>query len=167
MPNAIKPLFNGGSSLATPNALTISLAPSGTGLASSTGGTSARQSTIVDNTTTRYQRIHVYPKITVGTTPTAGKLIYFWLIKDDGSTTPNRTDGAGASDAALTIKTATLLATAATTSNTSDIPYQPDFTIENPGPKWGIAVGHDLVAALNSTGSNHVITWVGETPEVA
>lgn len=163
MPNAIKPLFNGGSSLTTPNALTISLGS----LASSTGGISARQSTIVDNTTTRYQRIHVYPKVKLGTSPTASKLVYFWLLKDDGSTTPNRTDAAGASDAALTIKNATMLATGVNPSNTSGELIQPDFVIENPGPKWAIAIGHDTVAALDSTGGNHVINWVGENPEVA
>jgi hypothetical protein len=162
MPSAIKPLYNGGTSLATPNALTITLAS----LGSATGGTGARQSAVVDNTTTRYARIHLYPRIKLGTSPTAGRLIYFFLIKDDGSTTPNRTDGAGAGDAALTPLNAEVIGTAYTTNATGAV-IQPHFTIENPGPKWAIAVGQDTGVILDATGGNHSITWVGEQPEVA
>lgn len=161
MPNAIKPLYNGGGSLATANALTITLAS----LASSTFGAAARQATIVDNTTTRYRLIHVYPRIKLGTSPTASRSVFFWLIKDDGATSPNRTDGAGASDAALTIRNAQNVCVAVTTSTTGEV-VQPHFTIEDPGPKWTIAVGHDTGVALDPTGGNHSITWTGENPEV-
>lgn len=162
MPTAIKPLYDGGSSLATPNALTITLAS----LASSTGGATARQSTLVDNTTTRYGRIHLYPKVKLGTSPTASRLVYVFLIKDDGSTTPNRTDGAGASDAGITVLNAEVIGTAYATAVTGAV-IQPHFVIENPGPKWAVAVGHDTGANLDATGGNHSITWVGENPEVA
>lgn len=146
----------------TPAPLTISLAPSGVGLASSTGGTSARQATFVDNSVTRYGRIHLYPRVKLGTTPTTGRLVYFWLLKSDGT---NRTDGAGATDAAITIRNAELLGTAVTSSTTGEV-VQPHLVIENPGPGWSVAVGHDSVAALDATGSNHVINWIGELPEV-
>lgn len=152
MANAIKPLFG------SPAALTISLAS----LASSAGGATARQSTIVDNSTTRYSRIHLYPKVKLGTTPTVSKLVYFWLLKSDGT---NRTDGAGTTDAALTVKNAELIGTAVTTATTGEN-IQPHFTIENPGKEWGIAVGHDSVAALDSTGGNHVINWIGVVDEI-
>lgn len=153
MANAIKPLY------ATSASLTISLG----GLASSTGGLTARQSTLVDNSTTRYSRIHLYPKIKHGTTPTANKFVYFWLLKGDGT---NRTDGAGATDAALTIKNAELLGAATNNSATTGETVQPHFVIDNPGLEWGVAVGHDAVAALDATNGNHTIRWTGEMPEV-
>lgn len=152
MPNAIKPLYS------SVNTLTITLAS----LASSTGGLSARQSTFVDNTTTRYARIHVYPKVKLGSAPTATRLVYVWALMGDGT---NRTDGAGGTDAALTVKNAELRITAVTTSTTGEN-IQPYFTIENPGREWAVAIGHDTGVNLDSTGSNHVVDWVGEVMEV-
>src|SRR5262245_58675282 len=97
MANEIKSVFG------TTAQLTITLAS----LASASG----RQSTMVDNTTTRWQKIHLYCKVTTGTSPTANKGIYVFLLKADKSASPNvATDGAGASDAAITIVSAQQIA---------------------------------------------------------
>lgn len=153
MPTEIKAKFS------TSADLTISLGS----LASSTSGV-GRQSTIVDNTSDKWQKIHIYAKIRVGTSPTANRSIKFFLIKDDGDG-GYRTDGAGASDAGHTVVNAQYLASIVVPVTTSDVDYYIDFIIENPGPKWGLSVNHDCVAALHATGSNHVISWVGENPE--
>jgi hypothetical protein len=144
--------------LGTTTQLTITLAS----LATATG----RQSTMVDNTTTLYQKIHLYCKVTTGTSPTLDRSIYVHLLKGDKATSPNViTDGAGATDAALTLVAAEQIGGCAT-DNTSNKTYQFHTTIMNPGPSWGIAIIHDTGVALNSTAGNHAAWFVGENPEV-
>lgn len=143
------------SKLSSSAGLTITLAS----LASSTAGV-GRQSTIVDNSSTLYKKVHIYGTIPTGTSPTANKSIYVYLIKSDGTI---RTDGAGASDAAITIVNAQLIA-AMITDDTSDKAYYFDCVVEDPGPEWGIAIVHDTGVNLNSSG--HDINWVGQLPEV-
>lgn len=153
MPNKVIGLF--GSS----TALTVTLA--------SLANNSARQSTIVDNTTTRHEKVVVYVKLTVGTSPTADSNINVYLIRDDAdATTPHRTDGAGASDAAITIKNAPLLKSIRVTAATSDVPYYTEITVFDPGPKWGIAVENKSGVGLNATGTNHWVRFVGIDPEI-
>lgn len=148
----IKPTF------ASPAAMTVTLAS----LASSTSGV-GRQTTLVDNSTTRYDLIRLLGKITTGTSPTTGKSIYIYAIHGDGT---RRTDGAGASDAALTRVTAKLLRTIPI-DGTSDKGYQFDALLPNPGPEWGLLIVHDTAVNLNSTGGNHYIYWIGEHMEAA
>lgn len=144
----------------TTTQLTITLAS----LASSTANV-GRQSTMVDNTTTLFQKINVYAKISTGTTPTVSRGIYVYLLKADKAATPNViTDGAGAADAGLTVVSASQIAGAVVTA-TSNQAYSFDFVIYAPGPSWGIAVVHDTAVNLNATGTNHAIWFVGENPE--
>jgi hypothetical protein len=155
MANELKELFDAST------ALTITVA----GLASSTTGV-GRQSTIVDNTSERYQKIILYIKITVGTTPTANRTIRFYLIRDDNNGTNHRSDGAGSADAGLTVLNARPIGSILVPINTTDVAYYAEFEIYDPGPKWGIAVVHDTGVNLNATGSNHWIRYVGANPEV-
>lgn len=155
MPNEIKELFD------SSTALTITLAS----LASSTTGV-GRQSAIVDNTSEKYQKIILYVKITVGTTPTANRTIRLYLIRDDNNDTNHRSDGAGASDAGLTVNNARPIGSILVPANTSNVAYYAEFEIYDPGPKWGVAVVHDTGANLNATASNHWIRYVGVNPEV-
>ena len=145
----------------TEGSFTITLAS----LASSTSG-AGRQSTIVDNTTTRYSKLLIFAKVRAGTSPTANRTIRLFLIRDDNNGTNHRTDGAGASDAALTILNAQPIAVIYVDATTSDKDYYLDCVVENPGPKFGIAVVHDTGVNLNSTGSNHYVRYIGVTPEV-
>lgn len=156
MPIEIKDKFS------TSAALTITLAS----LASSTSGV-GRQSTLVDNSTTRYQDLLVYVKLTQGTTPTGSKAAYAYLIRSDkDATTPHRTDGAGASDAAWTALNARLVGVLRnkTSPATGDVLYG-EFAISAPGPEWGIAIVHDTGVALNATAGNHWVRWIGRNPE--
>lgn len=141
----------------TPTAMTITLAS----LASSTSGV-GRQSTLIDNTDTA-QMVHVYVQVTVGTNPTADTNIYVYLIKGDGT---HRSDGAGASDAGLTVVNARLLGVIRVTAATSDTAYYGEFIVRNPGPEWGIAIVHDTGVNLNATGSNHAVRYTTEDQEI-
>ena len=133
-------------------------------LASSTAGV-GRQSTMVDNSTTRYGRITLYVKITVGTTPTAARSIRIYFLRGDQNGTPHRTDGAGTSDAGLTVKNATLVGALYVDVATSDLPYYGEFVVDAPGPEWGVCIVHDTGVNLNATGGNHWVNWVGSNPE--
>lgn len=139
--------------------LTISL----NSLASSTAGV-GRQSTIVDNSTTKYDGALLNVLIKLGTSPTANKSVFIYLIQSDGT---NRTDGAGASDAALTIKNAALIGilTTGTAPATGDN-LRKTFNVDGLGSEWGIAIVHDSAVNLDSTGGNHVIKFSGYKYEV-
>ena len=156
MPNEIKDKF--GSS----TALTITLAS----LSSSTSGV-GRQSTLIDNTTLGYQKLHIFVKIKQGTSPVANRAVYVYLLKADDNATEHRSDGAGTSDAALTVVNAQLIGAMynGTSPSTGDVLYG-EFVVHDPGRQWGVAIVHDTGATLNSTGSNHWARYVGANPEV-
>lgn len=156
MANEIKSLF--GSS----TAFTLTLAS----LATSTAGV-GRQSTIVDNTTNRYQRVLVFLKVKQGTSPTSSRAVYVYLIRDDNNGTNHRSDGAGASDAALTVLNAPLIGVMRNkaAAATGDLVYG-EFIVDEPGPKWGIAIVHDTGVNLDSTEGSHWYRYTGFNPEV-
>jgi len=153
MPNEIKQKFVASGSC------TITLAS----LATSTSGV-GRQSTIIDNMTNKYQDVAIYSQITMGTTPTTGKGVYLYLIRDDNQ--GYRTDGAGATDAAWTGINAPIIGVLENRTPQSNTPLYGDFIVNQPGPLWGIGVSHDTSVNLNSTAGNHFIRWVGINPEV-
>jgi len=131
-------------------------------LANATG----RQTTIVDNTTARFSRLIIHAKITLGTSPTANRGIYFYLIRDDGEATPLRSDGAGASDAALTPLNSQLLGALSTgTAPATGTVLTGDFIVDEPGKKFGAIIFNDSGVALNATEANHVVEYIGVNPE--
>lgn len=141
-------------------AMTITLAS----LATSVVGV-GRQSDFVDNTDNA-QMVRVYFQVTTGTSPTANRSIQFYLLTRDDHASPNiATDNAGASDAGITIVTASLVHVVQT-SSASDVSYRGSFLIRNPGISWAIAVVHDTAVNLNATGGNHSIRYVNESVEV-
>lgn len=156
MPNEIKDKFSASA------ALTITLAS----LATSTAGV-GRQSTIIDNSSVKYQDILLFVKIKQGTSPTGSRGVYVYLIRDDADGTPYRSDGAGASDAGLTVQNAQLIGVLRnkTSPATGDDLYG-EFLINRPGPKWAIAIVHDTGVNLDSTGSNHYARYIGMNPDV-
>lgn len=137
-----------------------SLAATLASLATSTAGV-GRQSDMVNNLDNA-QMVRIFFLITTGTSPVANKTIQFYLINgDDPSSSNIRTDGAGASDAGLTVVTAPLVYVVQT-NGTSNQPYRGSFLIRNPGPEWGIAVVHDTGVNLHATGSNHSLRYAIE-----
>ena len=145
-------------------AFTITLAS----LASSTAGV-GRQSTIVDNTTNKYLDVLVFVKITQsGTvTPTGNRAVYVYLVRDDNNATNHRSDGAGASEAGLTVQNAQLIGTIVNKAAPamSEVLYG-EFLVTRPGPKWGIAIVHDTGTGLHATEANHWVRFVGLNPDI-
>lgn len=155
MPSTILDTFS------SPTTVTITLAS----LAASSVGV-GRQGTIVDNTGSRYQDVMLFIKITLGTSPTGNRGVYVYLIRDNGAATAVRTDGAGASDAALTIRNAELIGMMNTgTSPATGTVLTDSFLIRRPGPKWTIAIVNDSGVTLNGTAGNHSVTFVGMNPQ--
>lgn len=143
------------------SALTITLAS----LANSTVGV-GRQSTMIDNTTTRYSALLIFVNIKMGTSPTANTGVFIHLIRASTSGTPIRSDGAGTTDAALTVLNAQQIGglQLSTSPSTGDV-LKGEFLVLNPGPTWGIAIHQNTGVALDATGSNHVIEYIGINPE--
>ena len=129
-------------------------------LASSEAGV-GRQSTIVSNTNNA-QIIHLFVQILTGTTPAIDTNIFVYLIKSDGT---HRSDGAGASDAGITIVNAPLLGVIRMNSASTGQEFHGEFTIYNPGIEWGIAIVQDTVATLGA-GSAMRVAYVVENQEV-
>lgn len=137
-------------------------------LANSSSGV-GRQSTIIDNTSNKYLSAIVYIKFTVGTSPTANTPIYVYLLRDDGVTTL-RTDGAGATDAGLTVVNAPLLGVINCPATTSDTAYYGEFdtsALGPLGPKWGIAIVNNTGVTSNATAGNFVAEFIGVTKNIA
>lgn len=132
--------------------MTITLAS----LASSTSGV-GRQSTLITGNTARSALIGVQVKM--GTTPTANSLVYVYLIRSDTSITD---DGAGASDAALTVVNAPLLGTLLCPSSTTGQVLTGLFDTKqlgSLGPTWGIAIVNATGAALDATAGSHAVHY--------
>jgi hypothetical protein len=135
-------------------------------LATSTAGV-GRQSDLVSNTSDRFSAILLFVKVKLGTTPVANKGVYIHLIRDSGDVTPIRSDSAGTSDAPLTVLNSEQIGgLQGDNTTTSGQVLSSCFVIQDPGPKWGIAVHHDTGVNLDSTGSNHSIRFLGINPEV-
>lgn len=140
-------------------ALTITLASLGS-------GTSGQAATLIDNGTTRYQKIHVFVKVTTGSTPVNARGIYLWLIKADKFSSPNAiTDGAPTTNGSFTPLAANQIG-GVTVDATANKTYQFEAVIWNPGVAWSVGISHDTNVSLNSTAGNHGIWWFGENPEV-
>ena len=128
---------------------------------------SARQSTEIDNTTNLYVGAYVACNIKLGTSPTSNTIISVYILRNDNNATPIRDDAAGASDAAITIKNATLIGTLTTggSAATGDV-LKGVFYVDNLGPKWSIAIKNDTGVALDATNGNHVVNYVGVTKTI-
>jgi hypothetical protein len=138
-------------------------------LASLTNG-SARQSTMIDNSTNDYPAAIVTLRIkSGGTGPTAGAAYEVYLLRgDDPSSSTYRSDNAGASDAAITIENAQLLGTIVVTNNANKNFYgEFDTAPLGPlGPEWGIAVKNASGQTISTTEGDHFKGYVYYVPEV-
>lgn len=124
------------------------------------------QSTIVDNTSLRYQDAILSVKIKTQAGAGGDSVVGVYLIRDDNDGTPNRTDSAAASDAALTIVNAGLIGVVKIRSAGGVQTEEADFLVHRLGPKWGIAIKNETGATLDTTGGNHRVGYVGLNPEV-
>jgi hypothetical protein len=128
-----------------------------------------RQSAMVDNAAARYPEILVYVKCKMGSSaPHANSIVEVYLIRGDkDATTEHRSDGAGASDAALTPLNAQLIGALRNKASplAGDVLYG-EFVVHRPGPGWGVAIFNRTGQAFDGTGGNHWVRYVGVNPEV-
>jgi len=154
-------------------ALTITLAS----LASDANQLAGRETNQRDNTGDKYHTALLEGFITVGTSPTTAKniLVYVWgageslatTAKDtlDGTDSAETITSAGIRDAIL--KLAVSIAVDTGTSDRrydfGDIDVAATLGLLVLPPFWGVFVTHNTVAALNATGGNHAMSFVGVT----
>jgi hypothetical protein len=155
MANEIKDKF------ASSTALTITIAS----LANAAG----RQSTLVDNTTNRYQDLLLFVNIKTANSPNANSIVEIYLIRTDNELigTQHNDDGAGTSDAALAPLNAQLIGALRSSASpgTGEV-LKGSFLVSRPGPEWGVALFNRTGQTLDSTGSNHWARYIGLNPEV-
>ncbi len=130
---------------------------------------SGRQATMVSNST-NYPAAIVNVKITSGgVAPTVGTTYDVYLLRgDDAASSTYRTDGAGATDAAVTIENAPLLGSIVVTATTAKAFYG-DFDtapLGVLGAEWGIAVVNRSGQALSATEGDHFKGYRYYLPEV-
>lgn len=158
---------------------TITCGVHATPLASSSTFVAGRESTVIDNTTNKYDDALLSGQVTVGTTPTTNTaiLVYVFAILDDTPTYPDVMDGTD-SDETLTsvgvgagfLKLAAVMSVDSTTSNRA-YAFGPVSVAQLFGGimpnKWALFVTHNTGVALNSTSGNHFFKYTGVTYTVA
>lgn len=152
--------------------LTITLAS----LATSSSSVAGRQSSIVDNTSDLFVDAIVTGQITTGTTPTTGTTISIYVFSPidlnsstfvypiAGSTALGESDAAATFDAEQ--RNMLKLAASIGVNSTSNRAYSFQFSVAQlfggvMPLKWGVWVTHNTAVNLNSTSSNHWITYTG------
>jgi hypothetical protein len=138
--------------------LTITLA--------SLGVAAARQSTMNSNSS-KYPAALLYIQITSGTAPTAGGVYSVYLLRGDGAS--YRSDGAGATDAAITTLLNAMKIGSIKVTNSGNTPFywEGDTTPAGPlGTEWGIAIKNDTDQIMHATPANHYAKWVYHYPEI-
>lgn len=129
---------------------------------------SGRQTTMVANSN-NYPGAIVYVKAKSNSAPTVGTTYDVYLLRgDDASSSTYRSDGAGASDAGLTILNAQLLGSITlTASATTDFYGEFDTGALGPlGPEWGVCFVNRSGQSLGATEGDHLLEYVYYVPEV-
>jgi len=158
MANEVKNLWQGSA------AVTITLASLPVSGAATPGLFSGRQGTIITNIADgkAYRKAMIYAKITTIATPavTSNTKILFFLITGDQNGTAHRSDGAGASDAAIaTLANAKIIGSIGVPYTTNSQAYYGEFLIEDLPPKWTIAIAQMTGQALHSVEENHYVRY--------
>ena len=143
-------------------AITMDLA----NLGSSATYVAGRESSQIDNTSNKYIDALVSGKVSVGTTPTAAKVIVVYVWGADTSLATTAIDVLDGTDSAETLTNVGILnalklgAVVSVPAATSDVQYEVlPFSVASlfggVMPKfWGLYVAHDTVAALRNTAVN-------------
>lgn len=128
--------------------------------------TSARQTTLITNSTNRPAAL-IYYRIRSATAPTAGSIYELFLLRNDGTVAD---DNAGASDAVIVIENAPLLGTMVLTNTGGPNKFFYgvfDTAALGPlGSSFGIAVRNSSGQTLNATEGDHLKRYTLYLPEV-
>lgn len=149
---------------AASSAVTITLAS----LASDANLLAGRESTLVDNSSNKYIDYLLAGQITQGTTPTAAKVIYVYVVSlANDSTWPDVFDGTDSNETVTTANirdSACKLAAVINTTSTSDqvnwfgaVSVASLFNGKVP-LKFVVFVVHNTAVNFNATGGNHIIS---------
>lgn len=123
----------------------------------------ARQTTLLTNSN-NYQGALVNVRIKSATAPVAGTVYEVYLLRSDGTVMD---DGAGASDAAITILNAPLLGTIVVTAATASFYGVFDTAPLGPlGTSWGIAIKNGTAQTISATEGDHAARYTYYVPEV-
>jgi hypothetical protein len=147
-------------------AFTISLAS----VATSATFVAGRESTAIDNSSTRNIDSEVTAKVTTGTTPTVDteiRIYGYQALNPDTPTYPDTITGVNAAvtlTSAYTLGSGFVLLGGTTVSSSSNIGYPIKCLSTGQAwgkePKrWGLYVTHSTVAALHATAGNHVLSY--------
>lgn len=130
---------------------------------------SSRQSDMIANSSNRPAAL-VYIKITSGAAaPSAGGVYTVHLVRSSSASSPAyRSDGAGASDAAITMENARFLGAIVVTATAAKAFYgEFDTSPLGPlGPEWGIIVRNASGQALSTTEADHYKGYAYYYPEL-
>ena len=128
-----------------------------------------RQSTLISNTGLKpAAKISITIK-TGAVAPTSGQAYDVFLLRANADSSPTYvTDGAGASDAALTRQNAQLLGSIVVTATSAALFYGDfDTTPLGPlGPKWGILIKNNTGQTADTTEGNFVKTYEYFYPQI-
>ena len=138
-----------------------------TSLAASATFIAGRESTQIDNTSTKYVDALVYGRFVVGTTPTLPCQLNVYLWGQDVSLATTAIDVLDGTDSAESLTNTTVLNSAlqlarssAILVNTSNLTYDIlPFTVAQyfggvMPPFWGLYVAHNMTAALKTDAAN-------------
>ena len=126
------------------------------------GSGAGRQSDMETNSG-EYPAALIDLKLSPGTAPTADSIYELYLLRGDDS--GNRTDNAGASDAAFTPRNARLIGTLRNPGSTADVQEIFDTRFLGPlGGEWGVAVWNATNQALDS--ADNFINFTYYNPEI-
>ena len=116
----------------------------------------AEQSDMIDNSVLQRKSALVQLRIKTGTAPVAGEVYEIYALRGNGS--GYRTDGAGATKAAIVIVNAPLIGTIEVTAALNTVFHGDFVTPENwpLGDEWGIAVLNATSQIANGTEGDHV-----------
>lgn len=143
-------------------AFTITLS----GLATTTLGLGAvgRQATLIANASPAKMNCKITANIVQGTSPTGSRQAVLYYLKGDGHGTPYTTDGAGASDAGITLFTADILDSQGNKAapSTGEI-IRLEAVIKDVDILFGIAIAHSTGVNL---GAGSFVHYQLYTPEI-
>lgn len=133
---------------------------SGNSLASSTAGV-GRQATLIDNTSNLYPEGIISLTVKLGTSPTNNTAVYVYLLRNNNDSTAIIDDGAGASDAGITIINAPQIAVLGTGASASTGQLlKLNIPVYDLAPKWGIALVNSTGVALDAS-AGIVASFIG------
>jgi hypothetical protein len=135
-----------------------------TGLAGSSLGV-GRQSALVDNSVTRYQKLLIYARVQQSGTVSGNHAAYIYGLREDNA--GHISDSLTSGDASATFLNAPIIGVIGNKSSPNIGDYtNGEFIFDSPGPRFGVGVTQDQCSILSNNPTGQWVRWVGVDPEV-